>query len=71
LFKTAFITATRRAGLVAVEGGDVDLSSFHAAVLVVEMAMSRVAKRRELALLSVDFDMDAGAEGHCVMIFCL
>jgi hypothetical protein len=57
------------AGLVGVEGGDVDLPSFHAAMLVVEMAVSGVAQRRGLALLSVDFEVDAGAEGHFYMIF--
>jgi hypothetical protein len=52
------------AGLVAVEGGDVDLSAFHASVLVVEMTVSGVSQRRGLALLSVDSEVDAGAEGH-------
>jgi hypothetical protein len=59
------------AGLVGVEPVDVDLASFHASVLVVEVAVSGITQRRGLALLSVDFEMDAGAEGHCYMLFGL
>jgi hypothetical protein len=40
----------------------------------VEMAVSGVAQRPGLALLSVDFEVNAGAEEHCYMLllsFCL
>ncbi|MCU1309336.1 MAG: hypothetical protein JWO20_461 [Candidatus Angelobacter sp.] len=59
------------AGLVGVEGGDIDLPALHAAVLVVEMTVRGIAQRRGLALQTVRLELNAGAEGHCVMIFIL
>ncbi|MCU1284385.1 MAG: hypothetical protein JWO13_735 [Acidobacteriales bacterium] len=54
------------AGAVGVEGGDVDVAAFKfmSAMLVVEMAVSGITQRRGLALVSVDFEVNAGAEGH-------